>query len=342
MTTRTTSEGGRPRGGRGRAERATGALLNAVGALAPAPAGDLTFLLFRRPLLRGKVLPAEQAVHDRAGRDELLVDGERVVTYRWGDGERPVLMLHGWRSRASRFAAFVPRLEALGLSPVSFDAPGHGDSGGSATTILRNVEVARRLQDRYGAFHSVLAHSFGVTCAYLALREGVRAERLVAVSGVSHFGFLVEEFGRRLALTPRLGDGLRTRVEERLFPEVDDLWSRFDGTWRPAEIGVPTLLIHDEDDPTVPLRQAHRLRTAHAPHAELTVTTGLGHRRILAAPAVLAGALGFLQGTGEADSRPAPPRSDPGPASGALPRAGVGSGSGPGPGPGVGSGSGVG
>ncbi|WP_238162986.1 alpha/beta hydrolase [Kribbella capetownensis] len=67
---------------------------------------------------------SERAIHE-AARVE-VVDG--VVTYAWGDGRRPVLLVHGWRSRASRYAGFVARLLELGYSPVSFDAPGHGDT----------------------------------------------------------------------------------------------------------------------------------------------------------------------------------------------------------------------
>jgi hypothetical protein len=32
------------------------------------------------------------------------VGGKRAVTYTWGDGDRPVLLVHGWESRASRSA----------------------------------------------------------------------------------------------------------------------------------------------------------------------------------------------------------------------------------------------
>lgn len=292
-----------------RAEAFTGSALKVTGAVAPKLAARIACFLFANPLRRGKVLPLERSVHERAVREEMTVGGKRVVSYRWGDGQRPVLLLHGWRSRASRYAGFVPRLEALGLSPVSFDEPGHGDSGGRATTILEYREIIHGLQKRYGDFHSVVAHSFGVTCAFLALREGVRAGRLVAVSGVSSFGFLAEEFARILALTPRLGRDLRTGIEERLFPGVEDLWTRFDATCRPSEVTVPVLIMHDTDDVTVPLEQARLLMKAYGTRAELITTSGLGHRKILAEPEVIDGALAFIKldgphGTAEPDGPP--------------------------------------
>src|SRR6266516_1421498 len=96
--------------------------LSTIGMFSPRLAGRLAFQLWRRPFARGHVRESERAIH-AAARVE-TIDG--VVTYAWGDGRRPVLLVHGWRSRASRYAGFVARLLELGYSPVSYDAPGHG------------------------------------------------------------------------------------------------------------------------------------------------------------------------------------------------------------------------
>lgn len=60
--------------------------------------------------------PDERPVTDRAEVGEIAVGGERAVSYRWGTGGRPVLLVHGWESRGSRFAALVSELLELGLS----------------------------------------------------------------------------------------------------------------------------------------------------------------------------------------------------------------------------------
>jgi pimeloyl-ACP methyl ester carboxylesterase len=271
--------------------------LNTTALLAPRTAGRAAFELFLRPLRRSKVRSSERDVHDRAVTGELTVNGKRVVVYRWGDGARPVLLLHGWQSRASRYAPFVPRLQALGLSPVAFDAPGHGDSGGRSTTILEYRDVIRALQETYGTFHSVVAHSFGVSCAYLALRDGVRAERLVAVAGVAEFGYLPAGFCARLGLNARIERDLRRRIEHELFAGTANVWEHFDATHDPAAVTPPALVVHDEDDTVVGIGQAHRLKAAYGDRLELITTRGLGHRRILADPAVIDNAIGFLAGT---------------------------------------------
>ncbi|MGW2227093.1 alpha/beta fold hydrolase [Streptomyces formicae] len=277
-----------------RAELVVGGLLNAVARPAPVLAGRLAFGLFCHPVRRGKVLPAERAAHERAVTEELSVNGKLVRVYRWGTGERPVLMLHGWQSRASRYAAFVPHLEALGLSPVSFDAPGHGSSGGRSTTILEYREIIGGLQRRYGAFHSVVAHSLGATSMLLALRGDVRAGRLVTVAAVKDFGHFPDEFARILGLRNGLREDLRDRIEHRLFAEVADPWALFDATRGPEEINVPMRIIHDTDDDMVPVAQAHALKEAYGEQAELVITAGLGHRKILGEPEIVASAMEFI------------------------------------------------
>lgn len=268
--------------------------LNPAARIAPGPAGRAAFELFRRPLRRSRVRPAEQEVHHRAVREPLAVNGKPVVGYRWGSGERPVLLLHGWRSRASRFAPFVPRLRALGLSALAFDAPGHGDSGGRATSVLEYGELARRLQDRYGPFEAVVAHSLGVCAAFGALGDGLRAGRLAAVSGVSEVGFFPAAFCAGLGLDATVERELRRRIERDLFAGDAGVWERYDAAHRAAAVGLPVLVVHDEGDDVVPLGQARRLKRAYGERLDLVVTRGLGHRRIVAEPAVVDQVIGFI------------------------------------------------
>ncbi|WP_406200870.1 alpha/beta hydrolase [Kitasatospora sp. NBC_01560] len=268
--------------------------LNTTSLIAPGPAGRAAFELFRHPVRRGRVRTREREVHEQATTERLDVGGRQVVVYQWGDGARPVLLLHGWQSRASRFAAFVPRLRALGLSPVAFDAPGHGESGGRRATVLDLREISARLQERYGDFEAVVAHSLGVNAAFLALRGGLRAGRLVAVAGVSEFSYLPAAFCAELGLNAVLEREVGRHMEQRMFPGVADVPEYFDAARRPEEIGLPILVVHDEGDDMVGIDHARRLKAAYGDRLDLVVTQGLGHRRILVEPAVVDRAVAFL------------------------------------------------
>lgn len=268
--------------------------INTMSYPAPRPAGKAAFFMFCRPFARVSVRDSEREVHGRATVETLRANGKDVRTYRWGSGEKPVLMVHGWQSRGSRFAAFVPELEAHGFSAVTFDSPGHGDSGGNATTILEYREIIRQLAGRYGDFHAVIGHSFGVTCAAYAMRNGVRADRLVSISGVCDFWHLVVQFSDQVGLNQRVRVDLRRRIEEELFPGEPDIWHRFSVDYEPTALTLPILAIHDDQDNMVPFAQAEKIVAAYGEQARLITTHGLGHRRILSDRTVLDAALAFL------------------------------------------------
>ncbi|WP_043467095.1 alpha/beta hydrolase [Kitasatospora sp. MBT66] len=279
--------------------------LNTASLAAPRLAGRAAFELYRHPLRRSRLRPGEREVHDRAVTGTLRHGDVRVVVHRWGDGARPVLLMHGWRSRASRFAHLVPRLRELGLTAVGYDAPGHGDSGGRRATVLDHRTVALRLQEQYGGFEAVVAHSLGVNAAFLALREGLRAERLVAFSGASELSWLPTAFCERLGLNATVERELRRReASGAMFPGVADIRTHFDAAREPGEIDLPILVAHDEEDDVVPFSHAHRLRAAYGERLELLATRGLGHRRILGEPTVLDQVTGFLAAGADSGAGP--------------------------------------
>lgn len=270
--------------------------LNTTARVAPRVAGAYAFRLFLSAGPRAAVRPAERAVHEQAVAERLPVDGKQLAVYRWGDGARPVLLMHGFQGRASNFAAFVPAILEQGLSAVAFDAFGHGSSGGRGSTVLDHEQAIRAVQQRFGPFHGVVAHSFGGFCAFHALREGVAAGRLVTISAVCDLAYITEAFRLGLGLNKEIKRELVRRSEHYFRPEPD-VWARYSAAYRPEAITVPVMVIHDQDDREVLVAQGRKIAAAY-PQAEFHETTGLGHRRILASPEVVKTTLAFLAGGG--------------------------------------------
>jgi pimeloyl-ACP methyl ester carboxylesterase len=271
-----------------------GGVLRAAGTVSPQLGGRLAFRLFRHPGPRAKVRGGERDLLDQAQAELLPLRGQDIAVYRWGDGTRPVLMLHGWSSRGSRYTPLVPGLAAAGYTAVTFDAPGHGRSSGRSTDIRTYAAIAGRLIEQYGPFEAVIGHSFGALTAFHALRDpGVSAARLATIGSPSDFDYLPTRFARQLGLGGRLEAELRRRTEG-YFADEADVWHRFSATYRPADLPIPMLVVHDEDDAVVDYSQAHRIVAAHGSKARLVTTRGLGHHRILAAPAVVEQVLDFV------------------------------------------------
>jgi pimeloyl-ACP methyl ester carboxylesterase len=204
-------------------------------------------------------------------------------------------MVHGWESRGARFAQLAEKLLTGGYSPLTFDSPGHGDSQGNRATILDYLAICRALQERYGAFEAVVAHSFGALCAFYAVKQNVRTRCVVALGGVSDFHYLLDAFSQHLDLIESVKEQLRRRIEE-LFAPLDDIWNRFSVTSNTQELQQRVLVIHDIQDDMVSIEQARKTAEHFGVRAELQITDGLGHSRLLGDPAVLDRVCVFIRG----------------------------------------------
>jgi Serine aminopeptidase, S33 len=275
------------------APTAIGAGLNAAARVAPGLAGRMSLQLWRRPGRAAVVRPEERAVHSAARRSVVEHRRGRVVAYAWGDGRHPVLLVHGWAARASRFADVVTALVAHGRSPVAYDAWGHGDTVGSIGTILDHQAVITELARRHGDFEGVVGHSFGVPVSLYAVREGLAADRMVAISGMGDFGYLVDTFCTALGLRPPIDQQLRRAIERSYFDGDPGIWERF--SVHPAP-GRDLLVVHDVGDTVVDRAQADLVSAAYGERATLLETSGLGHARILRDREVVAATVDFLTG----------------------------------------------
>ncbi|MEL7974766.1 alpha/beta fold hydrolase [Isoptericola sp. F-RaC21] len=260
----------------------------ALSAVAPPLAVRLAARTFWRLGPPASVRPADRAVHERARRGAVAVDGERVVTYRWGSPDAPaVLLVHGWRSRASGFAPLVTALEEAGLAVVAFDGLGHGGSTGRRMSALDQMAAIRAVHDAEGPFAAVVGHSLGALAAGLALADGLPTGRFVSVAAMTGFDAVAASFLRLAGMPDRLHERFCDHVE-RTFPGGErDVRARIDLLAHPVPPRVATLFVQDDDDRMSSPAGAPLLHAA-VPGSDLVTTRGLGHNRVLDDPAVVA------------------------------------------------------
>lgn len=226
----------------------------------------------------------------------VLTDGEnRFVASSWGAGP-VVYLLHGWGGHRGQFGAFVQPLVAAGFQVVAVDALGHGESGpgrygkgrGLMPDFIAALEAAVR---RFGPPHGVIAHSLGASAAAVATLEGFPSGRLVLIAPISSPLSALDIFAKWVGIGPRVRAEMPRRIERIARIPM----ARLDIVSRAAECEElpPALVIHDTGDRTVPF-DTGVLVTAAWPGARLERTQGLGHLRILADPAVVDQAVGFI------------------------------------------------
>jgi pimeloyl-ACP methyl ester carboxylesterase len=225
-------------------------------------------------------------------KEARVIGGRKIVTWTFGEKSRPTALLaHGWAGRGGQLRAFVPPFLEAGLSALVYDAPAHGASEGTRSSLPEFVDVICELGEARGGFHGIVAHSMGAAAAVLAMSRGLRVGRAVLVGAPADPGVFFREF---LAFL-RMPEELRDRTSRRLERKLAFRWSDFDLERHVAGLDTEALIVHDRADTEVPFQDGVRLAEAW-PSARLFETSGLGHRRVLHDPAVVAHVTSFLTG----------------------------------------------
>ena len=236
--------------------------------------------------------------------------GSRTLRcWRWGRLSSPaVLLVHGWNGRGGQLGALVSPLLAAGYRVVTFDASGHGHSDGHSSSMPRLATEIEAVAAAHGPLHGIVAHSLGGLSTVMALARGLHARRAVLIAAPAYPRKWFDQMAERLALSSRARARLLRRFRRRFGHGFDELA----GPRLSRHLGTSALLIHDRDDREVPPSASHEIASAW-PGAQLLLTRGLGHRRILTDPATIEsvvrfidGDLGRLQRSAPDDHRPRP------------------------------------
>ena len=226
------------------------------------------------------------------------VHGRTVAGETWGHGpgERPVVYLvHGWGGWRGQLDAFAGPLAEAGHRVVAFDALSHGDadpgpSGPGRSNILELADALTAVVAAHGPAAAVVAHSLGATAAAYAMRGGLTVDRAVFVAPMADPLPYTRTFAGRLGF----GERVRTRLVARIERRVGLPLSAFAVPAMARTMATPPLLlIHDRQDAETGWADSDAIARAW-PGARLVTTTGLGHRRILRDPAVVAEVTGFV------------------------------------------------
>ena len=227
-------------------------------------------------------LPDEAKARLRNGRRfTLTMEGRRVVGWTWGEGPT-VYLVHGWGSAGGRLATFVDPLVESGHRVVTYDAPGHGESGRGRSSAPEFARALRAVAERHGPAHAVIAHSLGGSATLLASRWGFGARRYVLLAPAVDPGVFAYAFADALGAHPAVMERARARTEQRLRFE----WSDLDVRAITPRLAAPAIVVHDRGDATVPFEDGEAI-AASWPDARLVETTGLGHHGVVRDPATV-------------------------------------------------------
>jgi pimeloyl-ACP methyl ester carboxylesterase len=261
-----------------------------IAALAAAShvAPSLVAPFFRRMMLKPRRHVRPPPVLALPLADERIALGDGLVAWRWGEGP-VVLLVHGFEGNRAQFAAIVEALVGRGFAAVALDVPAHGESAGDELTAVKFIAAIERTLARLGPVHAVIGHSLGGAMSLYSVARSGGSRRVAVVSAPSSLMRELKRFAAALGLSERGTRAFIASVETHVGRPAAD----FDVRHLAGKVDLPLLMIHDQNDRQVPVVEA--ARTAHVlPGAELMVTRGLGHNRLLADPAVVNALVAFV------------------------------------------------
>jgi pimeloyl-ACP methyl ester carboxylesterase len=273
-----------------------GGLLGALQDLSPPLAARVAFRLFLTPARR-KLNPVDEAEMYRARIHFLRwANADQIRAYEWGEGPRTLLLLHGWGSHAARFTTMARFLADRGWRVLALDAPGHGESQGSTSSLPQFVGALEAVIQQLGPVQALIGHSMGALAIANRLSDQSKPPiaaltHLVLISMPSGVPFLVESFEQLFAINAATRRHCLQLFKQRFGGVPEDYMALSGG--RP--IDLPLLLIHDAADDIVPHDHSQQL-AARLPRARLCTTHQLGHSGLLRDPSTLATIAAFLDG----------------------------------------------
>lgn len=213
-----------------------------------------------------------------------------VITYLYGQSDRKILLVHGWSGRGTQLFKIADELLQKGYSTVSFDAPAHGKSQGKTTIMAEFIASILEIEREFGPFEIAIGHSLGGMSVLNAIKDGLNLDKAVIIGSGDIVQDILDEFVFKLGLKKEISQNLRDFFENKYQVKMDDF-----SAYRAAKkIEIPVLVIHDNDDPEVPVKAGIHINE-NLENGSLFLTNGLGHRKILGNHNVIKRILDFIK-----------------------------------------------
>jgi len=212
-----------------------------------------------------------------------------IVVYQLGNGDKKILLVHGWSGRGTQLVKFADALVAKGYTTVSFDAPAHGKSPGSTTIMTDFIASIAEVDRKFGPFAAAVGHSLGGMSLLNAVKLGLKINRLVTIGSGDKVNDILVDFVSKLELKPEFGAHLQQHFEKKYNTEMES----YSAYLAAQSITIPVLVIHDENDDEVPVSASKNIYS-NLKNGELFITNNLGHRKILGNQEVIDKTINFI------------------------------------------------
>lgn len=250
-----------------------GLYINVLAIVSPRYAGHFGLALFCRPF-RGKITARQKEFLQSAEQFSFPYRNETVAGYRWGNGAKKVLLVHGWQSHTYRWKTYVEELIKHNHSVFAFDAPGHGLSSGNFLSVPLYSEVIEKIILQIGKPEVIIGHSIGGFSSLITLHRNpsLSPDKLVVMAAPGEASEFFDFYKATLNLSQRSMGLIINSFRERFNhgPEY------FSSPAFASTITTAGLIIHDEEDVETSVEHSKRVHQ-NWNNSRLYITKGFGH-----------------------------------------------------------------
>ena len=251
-----------------------GIYLNILNILSNRLGGKHAFYIFCYPF-KAKLTKNQQKFLDTSHRFYLNVEDKKIQCYRWGNGPKNLLFVHGWQSHSYRWKKYIENLPQDQFTIYALDAPGHGNSEGKISNVPLFEKAVQAISLHIGELHSIISHSIGSFSALYFVDQNPEKQpkKIVTLATPNSIDDFLDYYFQKLNLTNR------TIIN---FKSYFTLYAKKETSYFTLAHIIKSnkahgLIIHDEGDKTLPVDYSKKLHTLW-PKSKLVITKGLGHK----------------------------------------------------------------
>ncbi|NME67804.1 alpha/beta hydrolase [Flammeovirga aprica] len=239
-----------------------------------------------------KLRPHEIEVLEQAKKDKVQINGIGIQTYKWGNGSKKVLLVHGWEGQAGNFSDIIPSLIDNDYTVYAFDAPSHGFSEQGRTTMFDFSNIIQYMLEKY-EMHQIISHSFGSvgTTHCLANHENIQISKYVMLTTPDRFEQRLDDVAAFVGITNKVKTRLVNKLESEFNLKVKD--QNVSDFVKKSNV-KKALILHDINDKVVNIEQSESVAKAWGDVCELRRIENTGHFRILRTQSIVDQIVTFL------------------------------------------------
>ena len=164
-----------------------------------------------------KLRPYELEIIDKAEKKSKNFKGFSIQTYRWGKGNKSILLVHGWEGQAGNFGNIIDRLLQEGYTVYAFDGPSHGFSSKGKTSLFEFVDLVGELITEYGV-KELISHSFGgvATTFALSMNPTLKIDKYLLLTTPDKFSERIDDVAKKVGIT----ENVKLKLIDRLAKET--------------------------------------------------------------------------------------------------------------------------